>query len=54
MCLPLRWSSRKLRNWALWERVVANTLSRLWETTILENGVAQACSDLDIPIVAYR
>jgi pyridoxine 4-dehydrogenase len=25
----------------------------LWETTILQNGVAQACRELDIPIVAY-
>src|SRR5262249_39831228 len=25
----------------------------LWETDILENGVAQACAELDIPIVAY-
>ncbi|CZT24507.1 related to voltage-gated shaker-like K+ channel, subunit beta/KCNAB [Ramularia collo-cygni] len=25
----------------------------LWERTILENGVAQACAELDIPIVAY-
>lgn len=25
----------------------------LWATDILENGVAQACAELDIPIVAY-
>ena len=25
----------------------------LWETTILENGVAKACAELNIPIVAY-
>lgn len=25
----------------------------LWETTILENGVAQTCAELDIPIIAY-
>lgn len=25
----------------------------LWETTILDNGVAKACADLDIPLVAY-
>ncbi|OCK83282.1 Aldo/keto reductase [Lepidopterella palustris CBS 459.81] len=25
----------------------------LWSTDILENGVAQACAELDIPIVAY-
>lgn len=25
----------------------------LWETSILENGVAQACAELDIPIIAY-
>jgi pyridoxine 4-dehydrogenase len=25
----------------------------LWETAILDNGVAKACAELDIPIVAY-
>lgn len=25
----------------------------LWSTEILENGVAKACAELDIPIVAY-
>ena len=25
----------------------------LWHTEILENGVAQACAELDIPIIAY-
>ena len=25
----------------------------LWETTILENGVAKACAELEIPIIAY-
>jgi pyridoxine 4-dehydrogenase len=25
----------------------------LWETTILDNGVAKACAELDVPIVAY-
>ncbi|KAK3984141.1 NADP-dependent oxidoreductase domain-containing protein [Cladorrhinum sp. PSN332] len=25
----------------------------LWETTPLENGVAQACAELDIPVLAY-
>ncbi|KAI9041599.1 aldo/keto reductase family protein [Aspergillus affinis] len=25
----------------------------LWDTTILENGVAKTCAELDIPVVAY-
>ncbi|KAK1150207.1 hypothetical protein N8T08_000109 [Aspergillus melleus] len=25
----------------------------LWDTTILENGVAKVCAELDIPVVAY-
>jgi len=25
----------------------------LWATDILDNGVAQACKELDIPVVAY-
>jgi len=25
----------------------------LWETTILDNGVARACAELDIPLIAY-
>ena len=47
-------SANSIRRAAKVTKIVAVEVEfSLWETTILENGVAKACAELDIPIVAY-
>lgn len=47
-------SARSIRRAAKITKIAAVEVEfSLWETTILENGVAKVCAELDIPIVAY-